>query len=152
MGEWMLASSLEEWEHVSREIECELKAEDFSSGFIFALMLAADEIFANISMYAYYGKCGKVIVKSSCDTSGNTKKTVISFTDYGMEFNPLIKNDEPDVLEKNSLKREAGGLGIFLAKKNVDEIEYSYSDNANILKLIKKENTKSEDGHGNNQN
>jgi len=36
------------------------------------------------------------------------------------------------------LKREVGGLGIFLTKKIVDDINYRYENNKNILTILKK--------------
>lgn len=152
MGKWTLTSSLEQWEHVEREIEDELNERGFTSKFIVSLMLAMDEIFANISMYAYCGEKGNVIIESLYDISDNTKNAKISFLDYGVKFNPLEKDTEPDIREKAASKRKIGGLGIFLTKKNVDEIKYSYSNNANRLELLKKENINSEVNYGNHKN
>lgn len=152
MGKWVLTSSLEEWEHVDHEIEDELNEKGFTAKFVVSLMLAMDEIFANISMYAYSGEEGKVIIESSYDISDNIRSAKISFMDYGAKFDPLEKDAEPDIQEKIASKRKIGGLGIFLTKKNVDEIKYSYSNNANILKILKKENINLEVNHGNNKN
>lgn len=152
MGKWMLTSSLEEWEHVDHEIEDELIEQGFTSKFIVSLMLAMDEIFANISMYAYSGEEGEVIIESSYDIDDNYRNAKISFLDYGVRFNPTERNTEQDIREINASKRKIGGLGIFLTKKNVDEIQYSYSNNTNILKLLKKENINLEVNHGNNKN
>lgn len=60
----------------------------------------------------------------------------ISFSDGGMEFNPLDKQD-PDInapLEQRSI----GGLGIFLCKKMMDSIYYRFEDGCNYLTLEKK--------------
>lgn len=140
MGKWILSSSLEEWSSVDRRIEAELTEKGHSSEFIASIMLAMDEIFANISMYAYPDKKGKVIVESSYEIKDNRRYAIISFTDYGVKFNPLEMDTKPDICETNALKREIGGLGIFLARKNTDEIIYSYSKHANKLELVKKEN------------
>lgn len=152
MGKWTLTSSLEKWEYVDHEIEDELNEKGFTAKFIVSLMLAMDEIFANISMYAYSGEEGNVIIESSYDISDNIRIAKISFLDFGAKFNPLEKDTAPDIREKIASKRKIGGLGIFLTKKNVDEIKYSYSNNANILKLLKKENISSEVNHDNNEN
>lgn len=151
MSKWEITSSLEKWENIDRKLEDELNEKGFTSKFIVSLMLAMDEIFANISMYAYFGEEGKVIIESSYDISNTIRSAEISFMDYGVKFNPLEKDAEPDIWEKIASKRRLGGLGIFLVKKNVDEIKYSYSNNANILKLLKKESINSEVNHGNNK-
>lgn len=139
MGKWILSSSLEEWSAVDCRLEDELTEKGYSSAFIVSLMLAMDEIFANISMYAYPDEKGRVIVESSYEIKDNCRYAIISFIDYGAEFNPLEKDINPDIKETTALKRESGGLGIFLAKKNVDEIRYSYLNHANKLELVKKE-------------
>lgn len=151
MSKWEITSSLEKWENIDRKLEDELNEKGFTSKFIVSLMPALDEIFANISMYAYFGKEGKVIIESSYDISNTIRSAEISFMDYGVKFNPLEEDTKPDIWEKIASKRRLGGLGIFLVKKNVDEIKYSYSNKTNILKLLKKENINSEVNHGNNK-
>lgn len=61
---------------------------------------------------------------------------VIKLIDNGKKYNPLEKSD-PDIT-KSAEEREIGGLGILLAKKNVDVIKYEYSDGKNIVTLKKK--------------
>ena len=46
----------------------------------------------------------------------------------------LQKN--PDV-NKPAAEREIGGLGIFLTKKNMDEVAYEYSGGKNIFTMRK---------------
>ncbi len=61
---------------------------------------------------------------------------IITFIDQGVPYDPLAKAD-PDVglsLEE----REAGGLGIFMVKKTMDEISYEYREGQNILKIKKR--------------
>ena len=61
---------------------------------------------------------------------------VVSFIDKGVPYDPLAKAD-PDV-NLSLEEREAGGLGIFMVKKTMDEISYEYRDGQNILKIKKK--------------
>ena len=139
MGKWKLKSSLEEWEFVAGKIEEELFENGFSSKFITSIMLAMDETFANISMYAYGDGAGEVLIESICELSSTNRTAKIVFCDYGREFNPLKNYKEPDIDEKNSQNRKIGGLGIFLIKKQVDNVFYSYSNQSNNLTLIKTE-------------
>ena len=60
----------------------------------------------------------------------------IAFIDEGREYDPL-KNPEPD-LELSLDDRQVGGLGIFLTKKKVDDMTYTYQDGCNILTIKKK--------------
>lgn len=93
------------------------------------LYLAAEEIFSNIANYAYKGKSGKVVVRIGL--SKEPKGIKLIFMDWGIPYNPL-KAKEPDIT-LCAEKRKIGGLGIFMAKKSMDNIEYQYRDGCNIL-------------------
>ena len=98
-----------------------------------------NEIFANIAAYAYEPEQGEVIVKSEYEKTSAERIAKITFIDHGKEFNPLKDAAEPDVSGSVASKRKIGGLGIFLTKKQVDELSYSYIDTSNNLTLLKKE-------------
>ena len=59
----------------------------------------------------------------------------VSFIDGGMPFNPLEIAD-PDV-SLSAEERGIGGLGIFMVKKTMDRMEYSYENGFNILIIHK---------------
>ena len=139
MGMWKIRSSLEEWETVAQMIEDDLCEFGFSNKFAISLMLAMDEIFANIAAYAYEPEQGEVIVKSEYEKTSAERIAKITFIDHGKEFNPLKDAAEPDVSGSVASKRKIGGLGIFLTKKQVDELNYSYINASNNLTLLKKE-------------
>ena len=61
---------------------------------------------------------------------------MVQLIDSGTRFNPLGKED-PDV-SKGIEEKEPGGLGIFLIKKNVDQVHYEYQEGKNILTLHKR--------------
>ena len=60
----------------------------------------------------------------------------IIFKDNGQPYNPLAKED-PDVT-LSAEERAIGGLGIFMAKKSLDSMEYEYVNNQNVLTIKKK--------------
>ena len=62
-------------------------------------------------------------------------RAVITFTDGGIPFNPLQKED-PDVT-LSAEERKIGGLGIYMTKKSMDNVRYEYRDGKNILTLVK---------------
>ena len=139
MSTWNIKSSLEEWETVAASIEEELCDCGFTNKFIVSLMLAMDEVSANIVAYAYESNQGKVVIKSEYETNNIERTATITFIDFGKKFNPLDDAKEPDVNETVATKRKIGGLGIFLTKKQTDELKYSYINASNNLTLIKKE-------------
>ena len=98
------------------------------------MMLAVEEIFVNISSYAYHPEVGQAEV--GVDIDGDPPTVTIRFLDQGRPFNPLEKPDADITL--SAQKREIGGLGILLVKKIMDQVDYAYENGKNIL-IIKKE-------------
>ena len=96
--------------------------------------VAIDEIFSNISHYAYPGSEGEATVRFEYDPQA--KEAKVCFRDHGVPYNSLNKSD-PDVTLP-AVERSVGGLGIFLVKKLMDRITYEYTDGMNVLCIIKK--------------
>lgn len=139
MSTWTITASLEKWESVASSIKDELNNFGFTNRFINSLMLAMDEAVSNIVLYAYDSGGGNIVINSDYEDNLSQRMAKITFVDFGKEFNPLENAAEPNANEQSSTKRKIGGWGIFLIKKNTDELRYSYSDSSNRLSLIKKE-------------
>lgn len=99
---------------------------------IMQISLAMEELFVNIANYAYSN--GEGICRVTIDYDGE-KKVMITVEDSGIPFNPLEK-DEPNIT-LSAEEREVGGLGIFITKKIMDQIEYQYENQKNKLKMTK---------------
>lgn len=96
--------------------------------------IVIDEIFGNICHYAYKDSVGAVTVRVE---SGNTPKAVfLTFTDNGIPYN-LLDTEDPDIT-LSSEERKIGGLGIYLVKKNMDEMKYEYVNQQNRLWMEKR--------------
>lgn len=95
--------------------------------------VAIDELFGNIANYAYNPGVGPAIVR--VEVTEAPLAVVITFIDHGVPYDPLKKED-PDVT-LSAEEREAGGLGIYIVKKTMDDISYEYKDGQNILKIKK---------------
>ena len=108
-----------------------LNKNNISKKIVNQLELVIEELFVNICNYAYEGKSGyfKITLEN------NDNKIIITLEDEGIKFNPLEK-EEPDTTLSIE-ERNVGGLGILLAKKNLDNIKYRREDNKNILILEK---------------
>ena len=96
------------------------------------VQLAVDEIFTNIATYAYGAEGGKVEISFSCKDG----IAEITFADSGTPYDPL-KKDDPDITLSPE-EMQIGGLGIFIAKNNMDAISYRYENNRNILTMSKR--------------
>ncbi len=95
--------------------------------------LAIDELFGNIAYYAYRPEVGPVTVR--VEVKEEPMAVTITFIDNGNPFDPLAR-EEPDTT-LSAEQREAGGLGIFLVKKSMDDIVYEYKEGQNILSIRK---------------
>ena len=96
--------------------------------------LAIEEIFINIATYAYAPGAGNATIRM--EVTGEPKTAVITLKDQGKPYNPLERED-PDVT-LSAEERRIGGLGIFLTRQLMDELEYEYTDGSNILTMRKK--------------
>lgn len=94
---------------------------------------AVDEILSNIAYYAYGESKGNMTIR--VEEASEPLGVILTFIDSGTPYNPLDKAD-PDVT-LSAEEREIGGLGIFLVKKLMDEVNYQYSEGQNILTLRK---------------
>ena len=69
------------------------------------------------------------------DFASETRTVVISLIDSGVPYNPFVKPD-PDITLSVE-ERQIGGLGIFMVKKNMDEVLYSFAEGKNITTIKK---------------
>ena len=103
---------------------------NFSKRDITMINTALEEVFVNVAKYAYKGD-GAVEISLSNDKD----KICFVFRDSGKPFNPLDKPD-PNITASSD-EREIGGLGIYMVKNIMDEVTYEYTDNHNVLTLVK---------------
>ena len=109
------------------QMDCGVKAQ-------MAIDIALDEILANICLYAYAPGTGTVEVYVDHDAENRT--AVITFRDSGVPFDPL-QREEPDTT-LTAEEREIGGLGIFLVRKTMNDMEYRREGGFNVLTIRKK--------------
>ena len=124
-------ASPDELPNVIGFVEQELEKAEASMKNTMAITVAVEEMFVNIAHYAYEGEQGKATVRLDFDKDNVT----ITFTDTGIPFNPLAKED-PDINAKLE-DRQIGGLGIYMVKQSMDECTYDRSGNRNIFSMRK---------------
>ena len=110
-----------------------LEARDCSMKTVMQTELVIEEVFVNIASYAYHPKIGSATFCMEFEENPNA--VVMTFIDGGKPYNPLEKVDPDTTLDVD--ERDIGGLGIFLVKKNVDDIAYRYAGGKNILTVKK---------------
>ena len=114
-------------EQTLENLECSMKIQT-------ALCVALEEVFVNVAHYAYPNGEGDMALSIAFDRENR----VVTFrmTDKGVPFDPLKKPD-PDIT-LSAEEREIGGLGIFITKKTMDTVHYTYENGENILTMTKK--------------
>jgi len=114
-------------------IEERLEAADCPPKALMQISVAAEEVFVNIAHYAYAPDKGKATVR--VEVSGQPVTVALTFIDHGMPYDPLARED-PD-LTLPAEERQVGGLGVFLVKKTMDDVNYRYVNGQNILSMEK---------------
>ena len=133
--ELKISAKIENLDQVKEFVLSRLEEAGFGMRQLLQVELAVEEIFSNITSYAYHPEDGDAWIGCHVE-NGEPVRAVIEFMDAGTPYNPLNKED-PDIT-LSAEEREIGGLGIFLTKKQMDSLEYKYEDGKNILLITKK--------------
>jgi anti-sigma regulatory factor (Ser/Thr protein kinase) len=93
--------------------------------------LILDEVLNNVISYAYHDD-GDHDIEVRMELAG--ERLIVTITDGGVPFNPLsVATPRTDLALED---REAGGLGIHLARNLVDDVSYHRRIDKNILTLM----------------
>ncbi|MDO4797033.1 MAG: ATP-binding protein [Coriobacteriales bacterium] len=95
--------------------------------------IALDELFSNICHYAYGDSVGHATIRVQEVPEKNAVR--ITLEDSGVPFNPLEREDPDVTLDLH--ERTIGGLGIFMVKKTMNDVQYEYRDGLNTLTVLK---------------
>ena len=132
-GELEIEAAVENLPEVLAFIEEHLEQADCPPKAMMQITVAAEEVFVNIAHYAYAPDRGKAVVR--VEVSGDPVTVSLTFIDHGVPYDPLLRED-PDVTLPAE-ERQIGGLGVFLVKQTMDDVNYVYRDGKNILTLKK---------------
>ncbi|MCH4166868.1 MAG: ATP-binding protein [Megasphaera sp.] len=114
-------------------IHGQLRGLDCPDKIVLQIDLAVEEIFVNIATYAYPQKRGQVCIR--CKIGEDDRSITIVITDQGIPFNPLQHPNLDTTLPVT--ERSIGGLGIFLTKQMMDNVDYQWCNNENRISLYK---------------
>ena len=98
----------------------------------FNLNLVLEEAVSNVILYAYPKEEHQEIVLTAKMTD---KNLIFVLTDSGKEFDPTQAPDADVTLSAE--ERQIGGLGIFLIRQIMNEVEYQRIEGKNVLTLGK---------------
>jgi len=128
-----IQNKLSEIEKLAQVLEVFGKAHRISAETIGEIRLALDEIITNIISYGYTD-AGPHRIEVFLDILN--KQIVLEIRDNARPFNPLGMSP-PNILKPLN-ERKIGGLGIFVARKMMDEFDYKFENGYNILTMKKK--------------
>ena len=94
------------------------------------LMVAADEIFANIVRHSHATRWSLRV-----EFEERPKSVRLTFTDDGTAFDPLEIRDPDTTLSAQD--RAVGGLGILIVRKTMSPVTYRREDGCNVLTMGK---------------
>jgi anti-sigma regulatory factor (Ser/Thr protein kinase) len=121
-----LAQVLEFVDGVLEELECPMRKQ-------MQIDVAVEELFVNVASYAYQPLQGDVEI--CIWVEDNPRSVAIRFTDSGIYYDPLAKED-PDI-NRPVEERQIGGLGIFMVKKSMDDMQYARENGNNVVTIRK---------------
>lgn len=128
-----LESSLEALGQIERAVE-EFGAEhEWPAELLFHVQLTLDELATNVINHGY-GESGysfQITVKSKPEA------VQIELVDEARPFDPL-KNAPHPAIDAGVQERKVGGLGVYIVKELMDELEYRRENGKNCLTLVKK--------------
>ncbi|NGP89125.1 ATP-binding protein [Fodinibius halophilus] len=97
------------------------------------IRLAVDEAYTNIIKHAYKNDRQKSV---DIELGYNSQKFWISLLDTGDAFDPS-NYSKPDVRQKIKEKKR-GGVGVYLIRKLMDDVEYQTKGSVNEIRMTKK--------------
>jgi len=128
-----LESSLEALGEIERAVT-EFGAENgWPDDLLFHVQLTLDELATNVINHGYGagGHSFQITVKS------NPEAVHIELVDDARPFDPLQDAPQP-AIDAGVHERKVGGLGVYIVKELMDEMEYRREGGKNCLTLVKK--------------
>ena len=124
MREKTVQATLENLDEVMAFVEEQMEVYHCSMKMQMQIAVAVEEIYVNIASYAYREQKGNARIR--VQSGGEPLQIIITFEDDGIPYNPLLKED-PDIT-LSAEERKIGGLGIYIVKKSMDQVEYHYQN------------------------
>ncbi len=133
MASLKLSASMDNFDAFMDFLKSQIENEIIEKKTLNDILIAGEEAIVNVLRYAYPDKNGEL--ELIVDHQENPKGVSIELIDSGIAFNPLERL-EPDINAPVE-DRPIGGLGIFMIKKMMDELNYSRENGQNKFRLIK---------------
>ncbi len=127
-----ITNNIEQLPKLAMFIDAIAEEDELDMSLVFNLNLALEEAMTNVVMYAYPNQEGMPVV---LDYERQADTLIFTLRDQGIAFDPTTGGEVDLTLSVED--RPIGGLGIFLVKQIMTEVEYQRTDDSNIL-IMKK--------------
>ena len=117
--------------HITAEIETLAEREGWTPDLSFKVNLALEELVINIMDYGFADGDHEIDITLISEDH----QLVIEIADSGKAFDPLQDAPVPDV-NAPAEERPIGGLGIYLVRNMMDDMQYRREGDRNYLTLI----------------
>lgn len=134
--EIVLSADTRELDKLNDFLAAQAERFDCPPATLMKIQISAEEIFTNIANYAYPEGQGTAEVMSQITEKDGSTVMTIQFSDTGTPFDPLAMPD-PDITAPAEA-RDIGGLGIYMVRETMDDVDYRYENGRNILTFSKK--------------
>lgn len=125
-------ASVDALETISNFVTVQAEAAGLDEHAVWEVQLAADEAATNIVQHSYAERRGQMHIHAAVDGD----RFVITMRDQGRAFDPL--DVPPPDLVSPLEERRTGGLGIYLMRKLMDEVEFRVENGDNVLRMTKR--------------
>ncbi len=133
MGAKTFPAKFESLDGIRQFVAHRARSFGFSEKDIYFIQLAADEAASNVIEHAYEGVAnGKI--EMTCDFKDG--QLIITLADHGRAFDPS-RVKEPD-LSASLSDRQIGGLGIYLMRSLMEDVQYRSAKTGNLLIMRKR--------------
>ena len=133
MKKRIFPGSYESLAEIANFVQVEAKQTGLSFKEIFELETAVDEAVSNIIEHAYGGEgMGEI----SCTCTRLEDGIKITLEDTGIPFDP--SSVPAPNLGFQIRNRKNHGLGFYMIRQLVDDVQFVYSGNKNILQMVKR--------------
>ncbi len=128
-----LPGRLESLDQVAEFVQTAAQEAQLPAPAAYRLQLAVDEVATNVVTHAYRekGLDGELHLLCERDATALT----IHVEDTGEPYDPTTR-PEPTDLDRPLEEREIGGLGLFLARRSVDELRYERRGDRNRMTFV----------------
>ncbi|WP_244545709.1 ATP-binding protein [Fodinibius roseus] len=96
------------------------------------IRLAVDEAYTNIIKHAYQNNADETV---EIELGYNNTKFWVTLLDTGNTFD-VTKYSKPNICQRIKEKKR-GGVGVYLIRKLMDDVEYQTEDATNTIRMTK---------------